>query len=136
MSNPVGKLPLYDRLLYEIGRTAQSQVHLERSLRQVHMVLSSPGLAIYLSSNIMGIERLVKQCKQMLKKADIPKDVMDAGIVALTAAKVADDQRHRAIHDWWIQNEDRTPEKPQLTRQQLAKDSLGGYKVSEQDIEE
>jgi hypothetical protein len=124
----------YDKLLHAIGKVAQAQVVMEREIRNVYMTLVSPTLGVYLASTVRGIERLESDCEIMLRKADIPKEVIDAGTATLRAAKTADDKRHRVVHDWWLNRLDENEEPGTFERLQLVKGSLNSFAVTKHDL--
>ena len=101
-NDPVSQLDVHDRLCLEIGRVTRSHVQLDQMLREVHQALATPGLAIYLTNGVISTDRLVENCKLMLEKVDASDEFKDAAKAALAAAKDANRERNRVVHDMWM----------------------------------
>lgn len=97
-----GDLPSSEALYLEIGRVAQLHVRLDSSLRQIFVQLATPSLAVYLVNDNPSTTVVVEACKTMLKHADVPDEVREAGLLALESAKEASRERNRVVHDMWL----------------------------------
>jgi hypothetical protein len=96
------ELEPWDALHREIGRVAQLHVRLDLTLRRVFVMLAAPGAAMYLVNDSTSTNAVANACGTMLKHADIPEGVRDAGLKALAAAKSAGNDRNRVVHDMWL----------------------------------
>ncbi|WP_461024656.1 hypothetical protein [Thalassiella azotivora] len=99
--DPVAALPLKDQLWHAIGRTAQANAVLESHLRDLHRRLVGIGPAHALTPLVRGVGALVDQSRAMMAALQWPDDWHAVAASALQAAKAADEQRHRAVHDVW-----------------------------------
>lgn len=89
-------------LTLQIGRVARAHVELDTALRGLFQALVYPSPAVYLAEEITSTSRLVSDCRTMLKRVPTESRLMDAGLGALTAAKVVNEERNRVVHDvWW-----------------------------------
>ena len=131
----IDSLPNQDQLFHAIGQVAQEHVQMERELRAVHMALCSPSPAINLSAKARGVQQLMDDVRTMLRSpsAGLPKHLIDAAFKVLSATKDANEERHRTVHDWWM-NMTNSKEDGEFSRLELQKDTMGLYKVTHHDI--
>jgi hypothetical protein len=111
-SEPVTDMGAEDRVSLGIGRVARAHVLLDDSLRRVHQALASPGLGVYLHSEITSTDRLANECKLMIRKAAVGPTVAAAAQGALDAAKAANERRNRVVHDMWLRDVDASEDQP------------------------
>lgn len=119
------ELPPWDALHLEIGRVAQVHVRLDASLRSVYVQLASPSLAIYLVNDMTSTSALVNACRTMLRNADIPEVVRQAGLSALDSAALANTERNRVVHDRWLP--DFTGDVARPDRWNISRNSRGSF---------
>jgi hypothetical protein len=92
-----------DRLGLYIGKVSRASVLIENTLRHIWINLAGPGLAVALVPT--GVDRLTDECVRMLHKSRRHgRDLKVASIQALRAAKAANAERDRYIHDLWMVN--------------------------------
>lgn len=116
-----------DALTLRIGRIARAHVDLDIALRSLFRTLVFPSPAVYLADGITSTNRLVADCRTMLSKTSISSDLLKAGLGALSAAKVANEERNRVVHDMWLpeirMNADAAPRWEVLQPQKFHQDS-------------
>lgn len=91
-----------DALALQIGRVARAHVVLDNALRSLFRTLALPSPAMYLADGIPSTNRLVADCRTMLSKTSIDGHLLHAGLAALSAAKVVNEERNRVVHDMWL----------------------------------
>lgn len=125
-------------LCLEIGRVARVHVQVDNHPRRVHQTLMTPGLGVYLTNNITSTDGLVKDCKLMLGKADVPGEVHDARQATLSDTKTANEERNRVVHDMWLRMliEGEEEEPPRWNVLKIAKGELAsGSDTPRRDLE-
>lgn len=113
-------------LQMEIGRIAQHHVHLDSTLRRVFVLLAAPSPAMFLANDNFSTASVIRSCKTMLANAQVPDQVIQAGLVALHAAKCANEARNRVVHDLWLPDPF-NHEAPASSRWDLAKIARGAF---------
>jgi hypothetical protein len=116
-----------DALALRIGQAARAHVDLDIALRSLFRTLVLPSPAVYLADGITSTNRLVADCRTLLSKTSIRSDLMNAGLGALSAAKVVNEERNRVVHDMWLPeirlNSDAAPRWEVLQPQKFHSDS-------------
>ncbi|WP_088315014.1 hypothetical protein [Kineosporia sp. R_H_3] len=104
MVNAEGPLGLEDQLDLEIGRVARAHVNVDFALRQVYQALVMPSAAIVLVADIASTSRLIDDCRLMLKTMFPDGELREAALSILDAAKTANVERNRVVHDMWLRH--------------------------------
>ena len=91
-----------DALALRIGQVARAHVGLDIALRSLFRTLVFPSPAVYLADGITSTNRLVADCRIMLSKTSTRSDLLNAGLGALSSAKVVNEERNRVVHDMWL----------------------------------
>jgi hypothetical protein len=126
-----------EALTLRIGRVARAHVDLDIALRSLFGTLVFPSPAFYLADGITSTNRLVADCRVMLSKTDIGADLLDAGLDALSAAKVVNEERNRVVHDMWlpeIRLNSETPPRWEVLRPQRFHNASSSVAVVSRDL--
>lgn len=121
------KLTPDEELYLEIGRVAQLHVRLDSRVRGIFVDLASPSLARFLANESSSTVTVAHGCKTMLKHADVPDRVREAGMQALNSVKVASEQRNRVVHDMWLPDLESVDDLSDPKRWSVARITRGGY---------
>ncbi len=87
-----------------IGKIVRHGAQLERSTRNVWLCLVGPSLVAHTHQG--SITAYNSQCRTMLAHADIDDAKRAIAIDVLIAAAAAWDERNRAVHDIWIEEDE------------------------------
>lgn len=100
-SSPAPSLEDQDVLSLWVGRVARVHALLEYNLSNVHAALRPPDADVH-SSAPLGVDSLITSCRSRLTEAKLGDEIATAGYEALSAAKEANAQRNRIVHDIWL----------------------------------
>ena len=99
-----------------IGKIVRHGAEVERSMRQVWLYLVGPSLASRVPPGAFAI--YATQCQAMLKHAEISDESRQIANDVIFYAKAVWDERNRAVHDIWIEEDAADTE---FVRQRLRK---------------
>jgi hypothetical protein len=85
--------------LWDMDRDEDAQALRIGQVARAHVDLD---IALYLAGGITSTNRLVADCRIMVSKTSIKSDLLNAGLGALSAAKVVNEERNRVVHDMWL----------------------------------
>jgi hypothetical protein len=115
-----------DRLLYGIGRVCEVHVLLDWTLGILQAelaILANPSDPEVAFGPTVHTASRIARCKKLLSQSDLPQALRIEGDHALKAAREANDQRTRVVHDAWLERIEST-DGNSFTRVQIEKDGL------------
>jgi len=91
-----------DVLSLWVGRVARTHALLEYNVDNVHRFLArrvghAPG-----EKSVKGFDQLVRECRNLLQRSDVSREILSSGDTALLAAREATGFRNRVVHDMWL----------------------------------
>ena len=91
-----------DVLSLWVGRVARTHALLECNVDNVHRFLArrvghAPG-----EKSVKGFDQLVRECRKLLQRSDVGREIVTSGDTALIAAREATCFRNRVVHDMWL----------------------------------
>lgn len=91
-----------DVLSLWVGRVARTHALLEYNVDNIHRLLArqvghAPG-----NKSVKGFDQLVGECRKLLQRSDVGREIVMSGETALLAAKEATVLRNRVVHDMWL----------------------------------
>jgi len=101
-----------DVLSLWVGRVARTHALLEYNVDDVHRFLARRVGDIPGNKSVKGFDQLVSECRKLLQRSDVGREIAMAGETALLAAREATVFRNRVVHDMWlldVQREDGEP---------------------------
>jgi len=100
--DPASTLSDDDQLSLWVGRVARVHALLEYNLSNLHGALRPPGLPVVRSTLPASVDLLVDECRKLLETTELNPEIITAGTQALSAAKAANAERNRVVHDMWL----------------------------------
>lgn len=99
----LGNLSDDDALSLRVGRVARTHALLEYSVDNVRRLLARrEGEVPQSTSSVKGFDQLARECSERLRESKVDQCIVDAGEVALKAARQATAERNRVVHDMWL----------------------------------
>jgi hypothetical protein len=91
-----------DFLSLWVGRVARTHALLEYNVDNVHRFLARRVGDVPGSKSVKGFDQLVSDCRKLLQRSDVGREIAMAGDTALLAAREATIFRNRVVHDMWL----------------------------------
>ena len=101
-SDPASLLSHDDQLSLSIGQAIRAHALLEYRLRNVHEALGAPDAEGGVAAGLLGADRLVSSCLALLRRANVTREITEAGEGSLKGARDANALRNRIVHDLWL----------------------------------
>src|SRR6478735_4680991 len=102
---PAGHEPVLnddDALSLWVGRVARSHALLEYNVDNVHRFLARHVGHLPGNKSVKGFDQLVSECRKLLQRSDVGREIVTSGDTALLAAREATAFRNRVVHDMWL----------------------------------
>ena len=91
-----------DALSLWVGRVARVHALLEYDVDNVHRLLAQHAGDPPDRKSVPGFDQLVGECRRLLRRSGLDRDILTSGDAALLAAKEATGFRNRVVHDMWL----------------------------------
>jgi len=91
-----------DALSLWVGRVARSHALLEYNVDNVHRFLARHVGHLPGNKSVKGFDQLVSECRKLLQRSDVDREIVTSGDIALLAAREVTALRNRVVHDMWL----------------------------------
>ena len=125
-----------DVLSLWVGRVTRTHALLEYDVDNVHRFLARQAGHVPGNKSVKGFDQLVSECRKLLQRSDVGREIATAGDTALLAAREATVLRNRVVHDMWLLDPLREDwEPPRWNTFHRLSDVQGSYKsANSQDL--
>lgn len=91
-----------DALSLWVGRVARTHALLEYNVDNIHRFLTRQVGHVPGNKSVKGFDQLVSECRKLLQRSDVGREIVTSGDTALLAAREATVLRNRVVHDMWV----------------------------------
>src|SRR6476469_382923 len=91
-----------DVLSLWVGRVARTHALLECDMDNVHRFLARQLGHVLGNKSVKGFDQRVSECRKLLQRSDVGREIVMSGDTALLAAREATAFRNRVVHDMWL----------------------------------
>lgn len=125
-----------DVLSLWVGRVARTHALLEYNVDNVHRFLARQVGHVPGNKSVKGFDQLISECRKLLQRSDVGREIVTSGDIALLAAREATVFRNRVVHDMWLLDPLREDwEPPRWNTFHRLSDVQGSYKsANSQDL--
>ena len=91
-----------DVLSLWVGRVVRTHALLEYNVDNVHRFLARHVGHLPGNKSVKGFDQLVSECRKLLQRSGVGREIVTSGDTALVAAREATVSRNRVVHDMWL----------------------------------